>query len=103
MNNETTGLIIFALIALTAVFAFIYVIGPPTGEYMSGIGTSTYKMRDAFEACARGSNCNNRVNAVPIGYDELTQTVICECPTPPIGAWRERNPFTFQRSLYQWG
>lgn len=102
MNTESTGLIIFALIALGAVFAFLLVIGPPTGEAAAGIGTSTYKMRDAFEACARGSDCPRRMQPYPIAYDELTQTVWCECPTP-AGSYVPRHEFLFRRSLYQWG
>jgi hypothetical protein len=100
MNENNWGLVIFAVIALAAVFSFILVVGPPTGQYASGIGTSTYQIRDAFEACARGSNCNNRVNAVPIGYDEATRTVICECPVQ-VGAYTPRYGFTFRRSIYQ--
>ena len=102
MNTESTGLVIFALIALGAVFAFILVIGPPTGEYSSGIGTSTYKMRDAFVACAKGTHCPRRMQPYPIGWDDLTQTVYCECPEP-AGAYRDYEPMTFRRSLYQPG
>ena len=102
MDGNNWGLVIFAIVALAAVFSFIIVVGPPTGDYASGVGTSTYKIRDAFEACARGSNCNNRVNAIPIGFDETTQTVICECPMQVAG-YAPRYSFTFRRSLYQWG
>jgi hypothetical protein len=101
MNTEGIGLVIFALIALGAVFAFILVIGPPTGEY-SGIGTSTMKIRDAFEACNRGSNCPHRMKPYPIHWDDYSQTVVCQCPAQ-TGGYRPYEPFTFQRSLYQPG
>jgi len=95
MNNSSLGLVIFALIALTAVFSFIIVMGPPTGDYAKGIGTSTWTIESAYRACNRAVNCNGGMAAQVIGYDAITNTVICECAsTNYLG-----DGFVFQRSL----
>ena len=102
MNAESIGLVIFALIALGAVFAFIVVFGgpPDTTGYLSGEqkpGTSWYKTRDEFEACARGAHCSDGMPGIPTGnYDTLRELYECKCQT-------SEPSFTFWRSAYQWG
>ncbi len=102
MNSESVGLVIFALIALSAVFAFILVLGgpPDTTGQLSGeqkIGTSWYKVRDAFQACSSGTHCNDGLPGIPTGnYDTMRELFECKCQTS--------NPsFTFWRSAYSWG
>lgn len=95
MNNNGIGLVIFAIIALTAVFSFIIVMGPPTGDYAAGIGTSTWNIESAYRACNRAVNCNGGMAAQVIGYDAMSNVVICECaPTNYLG-----QGFVFKRSL----
>ncbi len=101
MNSETVGLTIFALIALSAVFAFILVLGGPesTGQ-LSGeqkIGTSWYKVEDAWGSCAKGSFCNDGMPAVPTGnFDTRRGLYECKCQT--------KSPsWTFWRSPYSPG
>jgi len=71
MNIKNIGLIVFAFVALAAVFSFIFVIGRPqssgavAASQLFGVSPS-YK--DAWAACATLSPCPNRVPGVPIGY-----------------------------------
>ena len=101
MNEESLGLIIFALIALGAVFAFIFVLGgpEPTGQ-LSGSqkpATSWYKVRDAFDACSKGSQCEDGLPGIPTGnYEPHYQLYECKCQTSNPG-------FLFWRSAYSWG
>lgn len=97
MNTESLGLVIFAIIALGSVLAFILVIGPPenTGQYAAGIGTSTYRIEEAYRACNRAVWCNGGMAAVPIEYDPLRNLVMCECaPTNYNG-----QGFVFKRAF----
>ncbi|MBW3018901.1 hypothetical protein KY329_01820 [Candidatus Woesearchaeota archaeon] len=95
MNTSSIGLVIFAIIALTAVFSFIIVMGPPTGDYNKGIGTSTWTIESAYRACNREVNCNGGMAAQAIGYDAISNIVICECaPSNYLG-----QGFVFKRSL----
>jgi hypothetical protein len=95
MNQDSIGLIIFALIALGAVFAFIIVLGGPesTGQ-VSGtqkIGTSWFKYRDAYEACSSGTHCSDGLPGVPTGkYDPVLEIYECTCQTsdPSFVFWR---------------
>ena len=70
MNIKNLGLIVFAIVALAAVFSFILVIGRPqssgavAASQLYGINP-VYK--DAYVACATLSPCPNRVPGVPIG------------------------------------
>jgi len=102
MNEQSAGLIIFALIALGAVFAFILVFGGPPADtgYVSGtqkVAVSWYKVRDAVDACSRGTHCNDGLPGVPTGnYDDLRELYECRCQTSDPG-------FLFWRSAYSWG
>ena len=96
MNNQSIGLIIFSLIALSAVFAFILVFGGPpnaTGD-LSGsqkIGTTSFKYRDAFSACASGTQCSDGLPGIPTGrYEEIGNKYECRCQTsdPTFVMWR---------------
>jgi len=85
--NDSLGLIIFAIIALGAVFAFIIVLGgtPPTTGDLSAeqkIATSWYKYADqAARACAR-QTCHDGLVAIPTGnYDEQRRLYECKCQT----------------------
>jgi len=98
MNQESIGLIIFALIALGAVFAFIIVFGGPSDTGMlSGtqkIGTSTLKNRDAFQACSAGTNCIDGLPGIPTGgWDNTLQLYQCRCQV-------SEPSFIFYRSAY---
>ncbi len=101
MNQESLGLIIFALIALGAVFAFIIVLGgpEPTGQ-LSGtqkIGTSWYKFKLAEQACAADTHCQDGLPGLPTGnYDPIRGLYECKCQTSDPA-------FTFWRSEYSWG
>jgi len=99
MNEGSLGLIIFALIALGAVFAFIIVFGGPpetTGDlaHSQKIGTSWYKYRDSYMACASGTHCEDGLPGTPTGgYDPTLEIFQCRCQTS--------NPtFMFYRSRY---
>ena len=101
MNSDSLGLIIFAFIALGAVFAFILVFGGPqeTGA-LSGtqkIGTSWFKVRDSYQACSSGSHCSDGLPGMPTGnYDPITELFECRCQT--------RDPtFVFYRSKFSPG
>jgi hypothetical protein len=101
MNQDSLGLIIFALIALGAVFAFIFVFGGPaeTGA-LSGtqkIGTSWYKVKDAYQACGSGSHCSDGLPGLPTGnYDQVAELFECKCQT--------KDPaFVFYRSKFSPG
>lgn len=98
MNEESIGIIIFAFIALCAVFAFIFVLGGPeeTGA-LSGeqkIATSWFKVRDSYQACGTGTYCRDGLPAIPTGnYDPITELFECRCQT--------KNPTSvFYRSKY---
>jgi hypothetical protein len=98
MNEESLGIIIFALIALGAVFAFIFVLGGPeqTGAVAgsSKLGTSWFRVDDAFSACDKGSHCSDGLAALPTGnYDPVTELFECKCQTSD-------HSFTFYRSKY---
>ncbi len=102
MDEGSVGLIIFALIALGAVFAFILVFGGPPADtgYVSGSqlpAVSWFKVRDAYEACDHGSQCEDGLPGIPTGnYDDLRELYECRCQTS--------NPsFLFWRSSYSWG
>lgn len=97
MNEESIGLVIFALIALGAVFAFILVLGGPekTGNLAATqkIGTSWFKFRNAYEACAV-AHCNDGLPGIPTGnYDPVRELYECRCQTSDPS-------FTFYRSAY---
>lgn len=98
MNQNSIGLIIFAFIALGAVFAFILVFGGPenTGNttHTQKIGTSTYKFRNAWAACSAGTNCNDGLTGIPTGgWDPTLMVYQCRCQT-------SNPPFIFYRSQY---
>lgn len=99
MNEGSVGLIIFALVALGAVFAFILVFGGPpdtTGNLAGGqkVGTSWYKYRDSFEACSAGTHCSDGLPGIPTGgYDPTLQVFQCRCQTSD-------PTFVFYRSAY---
>jgi hypothetical protein len=95
MNSSSLGLVIFALIALTAVFSFIIVMGPPSGKYAAGIGTSTWTIESAYRSCNRAVNCNGGMAAQVIGYDAISNLVICEC----VATNYRGQGFVFKRSL----
>ncbi|PIN74573.1 hypothetical protein COV18_06800 [Candidatus Woesearchaeota archaeon CG10_big_fil_rev_8_21_14_0_10_37_12] len=85
MNSESAGLIIFALIALAAVFAFLLVLGGPASETVTGnlagtnkVGTSYYVERDAVDACA-DSMCTNGIPGIPTGKYDVVKGYECEC------------------------
>jgi len=95
MNEESVGLIIFALIALGAVFAFIFVLGGPeaTGQLAGTqkLGTSTFEYRDAVLACSRGTHCSDGLPGIPTGlYDPIKELYQCRCSTsdPTFEMWR---------------
>jgi len=97
MNEENVGLIIFAFIALSAVFAFILVLGSidptPTGQAGAKIGTSTFKVRDAYQACSV-AHCNDGLPGMPTGnYDPVRELYECRCQTSD-------PTFLFYRSAY---
>ena len=106
MNEESTGLIIFALIALAAVFAFIFILGGPekTGQLAGTqkIGTSYFKYRDAAEACSKGTHCQVGLDAIPTGvFDPYINAYQCRCPTADRSfEWRQDQNFYFWRSAY---
>jgi hypothetical protein len=98
MNEESLGIIIFALIALGAVFAFLFVLGGPQAEttgQLAGsqkIGTSWYKYRDAFAACAH-AHCSDGLPAIPTGeWDRFIGAYQCVCQTsdPNLEMYRSR-------------
>jgi len=108
MNEQSTGLIIFALIALAAVFAFIFVLGGPESEktgQLAGtqkIGTSYFKYRTAEEACSKATNCQVGLPAVPTGrFDPYIGAYECRCVTAlRETGWRSDQNFYFWRSPY---
>jgi hypothetical protein len=94
-NN--TVLIVFALVALAAVFAFIFVFAGKgtTGEISNyqKIGTSTYRVLTAEQACATSIHCNDGLPGIPTGvYDELRGLYECRCQTSDLSTtfWRSR-------------
>lgn len=94
MNVKDISLFIFALVAISAVFAFILVLGDGiTGQAGSKIGTSTFKQRDAFQACSI-SSCDDGLGGIPTGnYDPVRELYECRC--------KVSNPsFRFYRSQY---
>lgn len=99
MNEQSVGLILFALIALGAVFAFIIVFGGPpdtTGNLAASqkIGTNWYKYRNPFDACSSGTNCEDGLPGIPTGgYDTTLQIYQCRCQTSD-------PTFVFYRSQY---
>ena len=107
MDTDSIALITFALIALGAVFAFIFVFGGPqidtTGQVSNyqKLGTSTYKELTADEACATGINCDDGLPGIPTGYyDEVRELYGCRCQTSNR-AWNYQEPF--YRSKYRFG
>lgn len=95
-NSESWGLIIFAFIALAAVFAFIIVLGGPPEELsgeVSGtqkIATSYFDYSTAERAC-RHAHCDDGLPAVPTGnYDAVMELYECVCQTsnPSFVMWR---------------
>ncbi len=101
MNEESLGLVIFALVALGAVFAFIFVLGgpEPTGQVAGTqkLGTSWYDYRTATKACAVGVNCEDGLPGVPTGnWDPMRYLYECRCQTSD-------PTFTFWRSQFSWG
>lgn len=100
MNNDSWGLILFAFVALAAVFSFILVLGGPdeaTGKatQTAKIGTSGFQWRDAKLACGRGTHCEDGLPGIPTGnYDPVRELYECRCPSS--------NPtFVMWRSVYQ--
>ncbi len=95
MNEESIGLIIFALAALAAVFAFILVLGGPehTGQ-LSGtqrLGTSYFKYRDAMQSCATPVNCEDGLPGIPTGEwvpDHNLYKCRCQTSDPTFEFWR---------------
>lgn len=102
--DDSTGLIIFAFVALAAVFAFIIVLGGPELDKVTGklsgeqkIGTSWFKERDAAQACSRGIHCSDGLPGIPTGgYDEAMELFECRCQTSDPS-------FVFYRGRYQPG
>ena len=98
MNQDSIALIIFAFIALGAVFAFIFVLGgpQPTGDLAGSnkLGTSWFKTRDAYSACSHGTFCRDGLAPEPTGeYDPLMELYHCRCMgnndmNPDIDFWR---------------
>ncbi len=106
MNSENVGLILFAIIALGAVIAFLLVIGGPTAtgnisKYQK-IGTSGFSERDAVDACHRGFSCNDGQGAVPTGrYDEVGNLYECVCQMYSYNSfYKTDDPITYWRSAY---
>lgn len=97
MNERNLSLVIFAFIALSAVFAFVVVLGGPepvaTGNAGAKIGTSSYKIRGAYDACM-SSHCDDGLGGLPTGnYDPVRELYECKCVYS--------NPsFRFYRSRY---
>ena len=101
MNEESIAIIIFALIALGAVFAFIIVLGGPeqTGALAGTqkIGTSWFNVREAYTACGSGTHCEDGLPGLPTGnYDPVTELFECKCQTYDPS-------FTFYRSKFSPG
>lgn len=71
MSIKNIGLIVFALVALAAVFSFIFVLG---GAKSTGAAAASQlygvspAFKDARDACATLSPCPNKVPGVPIGF-----------------------------------
>ncbi len=96
-NNDNWGLIIFAFVALAAVFAFILVLGGPPDPQSTGNlagsqrpATSDFEYRTGQKACAH-ANCNDGLPAVPTGnYDRVRELYECVCQTsdPSFIMWR---------------
>ena len=109
MNEESTGLIIFALIALAAVFAFIFILGGPepetTGRLAGSqkLGTSNYIYRDAATACSKGFHCNDGMPGVPTGvYNEFIGAYQCRCQTADRSVgWPANQGWWFYRSKFR--
>lgn len=97
MASDSAELILFALVALAAVFAFIIVLGGPsqTGQLAGSQKTpvSSWDIRNAYEACA-SSMCEDGLPGIPTGYyDHVRNLYECQCQTS--------NPsFVFYRSPY---
>ncbi len=99
MNEQSLGLVIFALTALGAVLAFIFVFGgPEKTAALAGsqkIGTSWFNVRDAFEACGSGTHCNDGLPALPTGnYDSVKELFECKCQTSDQGFLMYRSKFS---------
>lgn len=102
--DDSSALIIFAFVALAAVFAFIIVMGGPAVDEVTGkvagtnkIGTSWFKERDAALACSRGTHCEDGLPAIPTGrYDEAREVWECICQTT-------NQNFPMYRGKYQPG
>jgi len=100
MNNQNISLLIFAFIALGAVFAFIIILGGPEMDKVTGQVASskfyqtttryynqnpnaitTYNLVDARKACSR-STCRNGLSPTPTGYfDPVAGLFECYCYT----------------------
>ena len=96
MNQDTIGLVIFALTALGAVYAFIFVLGGPaaTGQFSAEPAVSYFQQRTAEAACANAHDCHDGLAGVPTGvFDAERELYECKC--------QKSNPhFTFYRSRY---
>lgn len=98
-NSESWGLIIFAFIALAAVFAFIIVLGGPTEEEemasgfvaaSSKVPVSDFEPRVAEKACSH-AHCSDGLPAIPTGrWDSVMELYECVCQTsdPSLIMWR---------------
>jgi len=100
-KENNTALIVFALVALCAVFAFIFIFAGrgATGEISNyqKIGVSTYKVLTAEQACATSIHCEDGLPGVPTGvYDKLRGLYECKCQTSDKST-------TFWRSKYRPG
>lgn len=98
MNHDTLGLIVFAITALGAVYAFIFVLGgepQATGDAVVGeiVPASSTHYRSAERAC-KYLNCDDGLSGVPTGrYDAARELYECKCQTS--------NPASlFYRSRY---
>ena len=97
MKLENIALIIFALVALGAVFAFIFTFrGSPTGEVSiyQRMGTSSYTYLDAVDACKTSINCRDGLPGVPTGVvDEYRGLYECRCVSSDKSTTFWRSPF----------
>ena len=97
LNEETLGLIIFAITALGAVYAFIFVLGGPqsaTGQVIGELASvSNFQIREAERAC-RPLMCSDGFPGIPTGkYDAKRELYECKC-------LKSEQARTFYRSRY---
>lgn len=114
-NQQNISLLIFAIIALAAVFAFIIILGGPQLDNVTGQVASskfyattmryynqnpnaitTYSLVDAQKACSR-STCRNGLSPTPTGrFDPVAGLYECYCYTTFSGD----KTFTQWMSVY---